>query len=280
MVKSTIPAPIFFKNSDPLSAYLKDIQATNKLTSDEEKILTVKIRNGDQSAINTLVEANLKFVVMVCRRYENQGMPLIDLINEGNLGLIRAAHRFDETRDLRFISYAVWWIRQAIFDALSKQGRSISMPPNTATVIHNINKASKRLEQKLGRLPSVEEMELETGMDASRIQEYQRVSAPMLSLDFENKDNESDFHNFLADQSDSSTEKEFDRFETKELAEKLLQKLNAREREVVALHYGTENGNPMSLEDIGNRFGLSKERIRQIRNNGLAKLKKLQKSEV
>jgi RNA polymerase primary sigma factor len=260
--------------TDPFAAYLKEIKGNRKLDSKEEKILAARIHRGDNAAFRTLVEANLKFVVLVCRRYENQGLPLIDLINEGNLGLMRAASRFDESRDLKFISYAVWWIRQGIMEALSKQSRSISTPPNTGAVIHTINKASRKLEQKLGRRPSPEELELETGMDAKRIREYQRIAEPMLSLNYETEDGNTGLLDKLSDISDSGTEQEIERFEARETAQWLLASLDDREKEIMTLYFGIRSGHPVSLDEICIRFGVCKERIRQIKNETLLKLKR------
>ncbi len=261
--------------TESLTAYLKDIQGTEKLTGKDERALAARIRKGDRSAMKTLVEANLKFVVLVCLHYKNRGMPLADLINEGNLGLIRAALRFDETRDFKFISYAVWWIRQSVMDALSKQTHIISAPPNAGAFIHKINKASLRLAHQLGRRPSPEELELEIGMNAKRIREFQRVSEPVLSLDFESQTENPNLSEMLADDSESGSERETIRFEAKETTEWLMEQLSPREREVLALYFGTRNGSPMGLREIGSRFEMSKERVRQIKNGSLRKMKRI-----
>jgi RNA polymerase primary sigma factor len=258
---------------DAYEAYLKSIRDTKKLAPEAEKELARRIRRGDARAFRALVEANLKFVVLVCRKYENQGLPLIDLIHEGNLGLMRAALRFDDKRDLKFISYAVWWIRQGIMEALSKQSRPLSSPPNTMSMVHRIRKAMKRLEQRLGRPATYEELELETGLHAHRIRESLRVFEPMVSLDTHRGEGETELHELVADAADGGQERELMRFEAKEEAESLIGALGAREREILALHFGIRNGYALGLEEIADLMGLSKERIRQLKIESLRKLK-------
>lgn len=260
---------------DNYKPYLNDIRNSGKLTARVEKILAERIRQGDVRALRALVAANLKFVVLVCRRYEKQGLPMPDLIGEGNLGLVQAARRFDGRRDLKFISYAVWWIRRGILDALSRQTRSVTVPPGSGGALHSIYKANRRLEQKLGRQPTPEELELESGIHARRIREYLRADAPALSLDYSSPhDGGPGLHGMLADASDDGPERRLERTHAKEMSDLLLNKLAGKEKEVLTLYFGTRNGHPMSLEGISDRLRLSKERIRQIRNQGLIKLRK------
>lgn len=264
-----------FKGSDSYIAYLRDIGSTDTISAKEEKILAKRIRMGDGFALRALVAANLKFVVLVCRRYEKQGLPMSDLIGEGNLGLVQAALRFDESLDFKFITYAVWWIRRGILEALSRQTRSVTVPPNSGGILHTIHKASRRLEQRLGRRPTPEELELEVGLHARRIREYLRADAPVLSLDYASPEGGGpDLHEILVDASDTDPERMQERAHAKEMADLLLDRLVGREKEVLTLYFGTRDGHPMSLETIADRLNLSKERIRQIRNQGLIKLKK------
>jgi RNA polymerase primary sigma factor len=261
--------------ADVYEAYLKSIRDTKKLAPEAEKELARRIRRGDTRAFHALVEANLKFVVLVCRRYENQGLPMIDLIHEGNLGLMRAALRFDDKRDLKFISYAVWWVRQGIMEALSKQSRTVSAPPNTMSAVHRIRKAAKRMEQRLGRRATYEELELETGLHAGRIREYLRIFEPMVSLDARGEGGDAESHEPVVDASAGDPGRELESFEAKEEAESLIRTLDAREREILSLHFGLRNGYSMGLDEIADRMRLSKERIRQLKMESLRKLKVL-----
>ena len=266
--------------SDPIAAYMQDIMTSTKLTAEEEKTLARRIRKGDKHALHLLVQANLKFVVAVCRNYGNQGLPMADLINEGNLGLMEAARRFDETKKFRFISYGVWWIRQAILNALAKQSRPISVPPSTTATIHKINVASKVLAQRLGRQPSPEELELETGLRSQRIRECQGLESHHLSLNYPSaKDGNTEFQDALADESESRTERIIEVFETGRVLDALMNRLDGHEREVLSLYFGIGNGDMQSLADIANRFGVSRECIRQLKKKGILKLRRAFKAE-
>lgn len=260
-----------FTQSDSLSAYFQDIRFSHKLTDQEEKTLAARIRAGDRRALNELVQANLKFVVAVCRQYENRGLPLVDLISEGNLGLLRAAERFDATRNCRFISYAVWWIRQGVVAALADQSRSVRITTSTATRLHQLAKASQKLTQKLGREPSVEELELETGLHSGRIRTYMMLMASELSLD---GDLGGGADGMEAD-SNSGTEAAADDFHGKRALGHLLEGLDDREREVLNLYYGLKHGEAFNLPQMARMLGLSKERVRQIKESAVAKLKSL-----
>jgi RNA polymerase primary sigma factor len=226
--------------------------------------------------LNELVQANLKFVVAVCRQYENRGLPLQDLINEGNLGLIRAAERFSMHRDCRFISYGVWWIRQALMTALADQTRAVRLSTSTTGRMHKLNRASQKLGQRLGRDPSVEELELETGMQADRIRAYLNLMAAPVSLD-RNADggDAGDFVEGLAVDSGAGTEAELDRFHAKRAVDQLLKGLESRERDVLGMYYGLDHGRTWNLPEMAKRMGLSKERVRQIKRKAIAKLKVL-----
>jgi RNA polymerase primary sigma factor len=260
----TIP---LFLDEDPLLAYFRDIKDSHKLTWKEEKELAVRIRMGDRRAVNELVTANLKFVVAVCRQYGNRGLPLIDLINEGNLGLIRAAERFDEKQECRFISYAVWWIRQAVTTALSDQTRAVRLSTSTTTRMRQVAAAARKLSQRLRREPSVEELELETGIQSGTLRDYLRLLDHSVSLD--------SLPEGLAGDSGDSTEAFAERFHTKRAMGRLLKGLSPREREVLDLYFGLKHGESRNLPQMAKLLGLSKERVRQIKEKAIAKLKVL-----
>lgn len=264
-----------FGESNPVAAYLREIGPTRKLSSKVEKILASRIRNGDKAARNFLVQANLKFVVAVCRNYENQGLPMADLINEGNLGLMRAAARFDEHQDCRFISYAVWWIRQGIMNALAEQSRDITLSTATTAAIHRIGKSIRRLSQKLGRDPSLEELELETGYKSARIAACLELMGPALSMDYPGKEGEGSFGDTLADDGESSTVNQAERFQTRRAIDAVVRGLNRKERQVIESFFGLENGSAGSLRSLADKLGVSKERVRQLKAGALAKLKSL-----
>ncbi|MEO6098140.1 MAG: RNA polymerase sigma factor RpoD/SigA [Fibrobacteria bacterium] len=264
-----------FHGTNPVAAYLKEISGSCKLSPREEKVLAARIRGGDRTARNLLVEANLKFVVAVCRNYENQGLPLGDLINEGNLGLMRAAARFDETKDCRFISYAVWWIRQGIMSALATQTRDVTLSTSTTSVIHKINCATRALTQRLGRSPSLDELELETGFHAGRIEACMQLMGSSLSFDYAYDEEDGTLRNLLPDESEWRTELEVDRFQTKRALEKLLNGLEPRERHVIESFFGMGADAGVGLRGLSKRLGVSRERVRQLKIRALAKLKVL-----
>jgi RNA polymerase primary sigma factor len=262
-----------FGETNPVAAYLREISRTGKLSSKAEKILAVRIRQGDKAARNQLVQANLKFVVAVCRNYAGQGLPMGDLINEGNLGMMRAAARFDEHQGCRFISYAVWWIRQGILNALAEQSRVFSLSASTTSAMHRIGRSIRLLSQKLGREPSVEELELETGYKAERIKDCLDLMGPSLSLDYTAKSGEGSFGDSLEDAGESATENQLDRFQTRRAIEAVVQGLDRRERQVIESLFGLGTGNSDSLRSLAANLGISKERVRQLKARALIKLK-------
>ncbi len=265
--------------TEVVSVYMKDIKHSVKLTTQEENTLALRIHAGDKHALKILVEANLKFVVAVCQNYRNQGLPLGDLINEGNLGLIRAALRFEGSKETRFISYAVWWIRQGILEALASQSRSMRIPASFTMGIHKINNATRTLFQKLGREPTVEELELETGMDANRIRDCRLLSQPTVSLNYSAEgEGGSEFQDSMADCSQPDVEMQMDIKQTRNVLAGLLSRLNLREREVLRLYFGIDSGVSNSLGEIANRYGLCRERVRQIKKRGLTNLRRFIKS--
>jgi RNA polymerase primary sigma factor len=264
----------FIGNDDALSAYLREIKEHRSLTHEEEKALAARARTGDKKAINALVQANLKFVVAVCRNYQYQGLPLEDLINEGNLGLIRAAQRFDGTLDYKFISYAVWWIRQAILSALADQSRVMSIAPGRIGKMHRIGKAGNRLEQKLGRPPNMEELSREAGMPEQEIHQCLQLASPSLSLDAALPDED---NCRLADCLEDRTTERPDREATRRLMRgslsQLLETLDDREREVIILYFGLNRDYSLTLEEIAQRFDLTRERVRQIKDKAMDRLR-------
>jgi RNA polymerase primary sigma factor len=267
--------PLKFLGDDAgLAAYLKEISSTKNLTLGEEAALAVRIRAGDKEALNELVQANLKFVVAVCRNYQYQGLPLGDLINEGNLGLIRAAKRFDETMNFKFISYAVWWIRQAILSALADQSRVINIPPSRVGTIHKMGKTSVKLEQKLGRSPTVGELAEAMAVGINEIHESLQLSASPMSLDAPVKDGEDGrLEDVLEDPNVESPDKSTMAYSLHEEMKDVLGTLDEREEKVVRLYYGIGLETTYTLEEIAQRFNLTRERVRQIKEKALKRLR-------
>ena len=267
-------SPRFLGDDAGLAAYLREISQTKNLNLAEEAKLAVRIRNGEKEALNQLVQANLKFVVAVCRNYQYQGLPLGDLINEGNLGLIRAAKRFDETMNFKFISYAVWWIRQAILSALADQSRVINIPPSRVGTIHRMGKTSVRLEQKLGRQPTVSELAEAMSVGINEIHESLQLSASPMSLDAPVKDGEDGrLEDVLEDPNVESPDKNTMAYSLRVEMKEVLGSLDDREEKVVRLYYGIGLETTYTLEEIAQRFNLTRERVRQIKEKALKRLR-------
>lgn len=268
------------RESQSLDKYLQEIGKVELLTPDEEVELARRIRQGDQVALERLTKANLRFVVSVAKQYQNQGLSLGDLINEGNLGLIKAARRFDETRGFKFISYAVWWIRQSILQALAEQSRIVRLPLNRVGALNKIGKAFSSLEQKFEREPSAEEIaEVIEGMTEDEIAETLKISGRHTSIDApfvqgeENSllevlrnDSEPDPDNTLIGESLSRD------------VERALSTLTLREAEVVRLYFGIATEHAFTLEEIGERFDLTRERVRQIKEKAIRRLRHTSRS--
>jgi RNA polymerase primary sigma factor len=239
----------------------------------------VRIRTGERKALEKLVKANLRFVVSVSRNYQNQGLPLSDLINEGNLGLIRAAKRFDEKKNFKFISYAVWWIRQAILQALAEQSRIIKLPLNRVGTIHKIGKTQSRLEQKYRRAPNVEEIARELSLDENEVRETIKIGNTHMSLDAPLQHGEdSKLIDVLHDDSQERPDDGVMDISLQEEIEKTLATLSEREKEVVKLYFGIGEETAHTLEEIGQRFNLTRERVRQIKEKALRRLKHCSRS--
>ena len=258
-----------------LDQYLKEISAYPLLTREQEVELASRIHIGCEASLERLVRSNLRFVVSVAKKYQNQGVALGDLINEGNLGLIRAAHKFDETKGIKFISYAVWWIRQAILQALAEQSRIVRVPLNRAGALHRIGKRSSTLLQELGREPTVEEIAEELDISHEEVQRTLAISQSHLSLDAPLSPGEDNrLLDYLPDQVSSGPDDEtYDRA-LQQTIEEALGTLKEREARVLRLYFGLEDGrDPMTLEEIGSLLGITRERVRQIKEKALVRLR-------
>jgi RNA polymerase primary sigma factor len=254
-----------------LDQYLKEISAYPLLTREDEVELARRIREGDEEALDKLVRSNLRFVVSVAKKYQNQGVALGDLINEGNLGLMRAARKFDETKGIKFISYAVWWIRQAILQALAEQSRIVRVPLNRAGALHRIGRRSSLLLQELGREPTLGEIADERDLSHDEVQRTLAISQSHLSLDAPMTPGEDNrLLDYLPDQlSPGPDDETYDRALSSTI-EEALGTLKEREAKVLRLYFGLDGTEPMTLEEIGTLLGITRERVRQI--NGVAEL--------
>jgi len=264
----------YTREDQSLDKYLQEIGEVSLIDAAEEVRLAKLVKKDDQDALNKLVQANLRFVVSVAKQYQNQGLSLGDLINEGNLGLIKAAKRFDETKGFKFISYAVWWIRQAILQALAEQSRIVRLPLNRVGALHKIGKVSSDLEQNYGREPSAEEIAEKLDMSSSEVTDTLKISSRHLSLDApfqEGEDNR--LLDVLEDEVQAPPDEDlFDEALQKEVI-KALSTLTDRESEVIRLYFGIGREKPMTLEQIGTRFGLTRERVRQIKEKAIRRLR-------
>jgi RNA polymerase primary sigma factor len=257
-----------------LFQYLKEIGRHAKLTTQDEQKLAVRIRSGDRAALTHLVQANLRFVVSVAKNYRNQGLPLADLINEGNLGLIRAARRFDEKKNFKFISYAVWWIRQSILQFLAEQSRVVKIPLSRVGMLYRIGKAQVRLEQKHNRLPNPGEVAQELGLKEHEVRETLQIGNNAVSLDSPLQGDEAGclLDVLCAENAEAPDDQVIDTSLQKEVND-VLEDLSEREREVIKLYFGIGEEVPQTLEEIGRRFKLTRERTRQIKERAISRLK-------
>jgi RNA polymerase primary sigma factor len=254
--------------------YLNEISKNELITADMEAELAKKIRNGDQDALETLVKANLRFVVSVAKQYQNQGLPLSDLINEGNLGLIRASTKFDETRGFKFISYAVWWIRQAIMQAIVEQSRIIRLPVNKIGAYTKITKAFRSFEQEYQREPEVEELMEMLGMTKEEIDEYFRVNTYAISADSKISGvDEGTLKDMIYDKEAPSAEDAVMQDTVKTQLNEALSQLSERESEIISNYFGLNGRKPMTLEEIGEIYNLTRERVRQIKEKCISHLR-------
>ncbi len=257
-----------------LDKYLHDIGKLDLLTGDEEVELARRIRQGDMTALERLVKANLRFVVSVAKQYQGQGMSLPDLINEGNVGLIKAALRFDETRGFKFISYAVWWIRQSILQALAEQARIVRLPLNKLGFINKINKMFSRLEQEHEREPTFVEIAHALQLAPSEVRDSILAAGQSISMDAPvNPDEDMNMYDILFSEDSLKPDKELLHESLRHEIERVLNTLTPREAEIVRLYFGLGNSHPHTLDEIGDLMGLTRERVRQIKEKALRKLK-------
>ena len=263
------------RESQSLEKYLQEIGKVELISPEEEVKLAARIKQGDQRALDRLTKANLRFVVSVAKQYQNQGLSLPDLINEGDLGLIKAAQRFDETRGFKFISYAVWWIRQSILQALAEQSRIVRLPLNKVGLTNRILKAYSQLEQEYEREPSAEELAEVLEMDLDEVSASLGISARHISVDTPLADGEENtLLDVLENPNAEKTDAELDHKESlKTEIDRSLTALTERQKEVICYFFGIGVDHPMSLEDIGEKFNLTRERVRQIKDKAITKLK-------
>ena len=262
------------RNSGTLDKYLSDIAKEALLTTDEEVDLAQRIKQGDQAALDKLVKANLRFVVSVAKQYQNQGLSLQDLIDEGNLGLVKAAQRFDETRGFKFISYAVWWIRQSILQAVAEQARIIRLPMNQVGAMAKVKKAMSLLEQKLERRPTVKEISDEIGMPEDKVEQLLSLNSRAVSTDAPLDDeDDANFLDVFVNEDEVSTDAAVEQESTSIAIRKSLDLLNEKERTIVSMYFGLGTSREYSLEEIAMKLDISRERTRQIRDRALKRLK-------
>jgi RNA polymerase primary sigma factor len=264
-----------------LDKYLQEIGKVDLITADEEVSLAQRIRAGDRAALEKLTKANLRFVVSVSKQYQNQGLSLPDLINEGNLGLIKAANRFDETRGFKFISYAVWWIRQSILQALAEQSRIVRLPLNKIGAINKINKAYARLEQEFEREPNFEEIALLLEISETEVKDSIRNSGRHVSMDAPlMQDEDNNMYDVLRSDDIPTPESGLIYESLRKEVERAISTLTPRESDVIRFYFGLNGSYPMTLEEIGEKFELTRERVRQIKEKAIRRLKTTSRSNI
>jgi RNA polymerase primary sigma factor len=265
---------------DSLNAYIRGIAKFKPLTAEREKELGARIRQGDATALNELVEANLRFVVSYAKRYRGLGLSFIDLIHEGNLGLIEAGKRFDPERNVKFISYAVWWIRQAIFHALAEHTRVFRLPPKMSGQVSRLGSARDRLAAELERAPTTEELAKETALSIGAVEDLLRIAGEDLSLSSTvGEDGTLELGDTLQQESVPEVEGEMIRTSFEEQIQKTVAELDEKEQEVIRMRFGFGGEEPRTLQEIGERLGLSRERIRQIESKAKEKLRRNQRAQ-
>jgi len=267
------------RDSHSLDKYLQEIGKVDLLTPEQEIDFSIKIKRGDQVALEKLVKANLRFVVSVAKQYQNQGLSLGDLINEGNLGLIKAAKRFDETRGFKFISYAVWWIRQSILQALAEQSRIVRLPLNRVGALNKIGKAYNNLEQEYEREPTAAEIAKELEMDLDEVSETLKMSSRHVSMDAPfSQGEENSLLDVLASDENPLPDTSLMSDSLRREIERALSTLTEREAEVIKLYFGFDGEHSLTLEEIGEQFHLTRERVRQIKEKAIRRLRHTSRS--
>ena len=271
-----ITQQITARDNDSLEKYLQEIGKMDLITPEEEVELARKIRTGDQDALEKMTKANLRFVVSVAKQYQHQGLSLSDLINEGNIGLIKAAQRFDESKGFKFISYAVWWIRQSILQALVEQSRMVRLPLNKVGSLSKLNKIMIHFEQQHEREPSQEELADIMNVTVKEIQEMMKGSGKHLSMDAPIKENEEGtMIEFYEDSDSKAVDENLFKESLKKDIKRVLSTMNKRDADIVSCFFGVNGELPMNLDEIGMRFGLTRERVRQIKEKAIRRLRKL-----
>ena len=274
MKQLKISKSITNRDAGTLEKYLQDIAKERLVSPEEEVELSRRIKTGDQEALDLLVRANLRFVVSVAKQYQNQGLSLQDLINEGNVGLIKAAQRFDETRGFKFISYAVWWIRQSILQAVAEQARTIRLPLNQVGAVSKLKKTVSMLEQEYQRRPSTEEIAKELGISEAKVRALMGMNMRQISTDAPiDDDEEASFLDVYVDQDSIATDEAVENESDNTAIQRALKALTEKEREVLCMYYGIGTAREYSLDEIALHMGISRERTRQIRDRALKRLK-------
>ncbi len=267
------------RNTASLDKYLQEIGREELITAEEEVQLARRIKAGDEQALEKLTKANLRFVVSVAKQYQNQGLSLPDLINEGNVGLIKAASRFDETRGFKFISYAVWWIRQSILQALAEQSRIVRLPLNQVGSLNKIRKVSTKLEQKFERRPSAGEIAKEMDVSEQKIDSAMKISTRAVSMDAPIvPDEDTKLIDMMAPLDSKGTDEELMQESLRREIERSLSTLSEKERDVINLYYGIGMNHGLTLEEIGAKFDLTRERVRQIKEKAIRRLRHTSRS--
>ena len=268
------------RESESLEKYLQEISKEGMISVDEEVDLAQRIRKGDRKALERLTKANLRFVVSVAKQYQNQGLSLPDLINEGNVGLIKAAEKFDETRGFKFISYAVWWIRQSILQAIAEQSRIVRLPLNQVGSVNKINRMLSKFEQENERRPSIEEISAETNLPEEKVDEAMSANTRHISVDAPfTEGDEGSLLDILINESSPMADRQLVAESLQAEIKQALRVLNDRERHVVEAFFGI-NGPEMTLEEIGEKYGLTRERVRQIKEKAIRRLREGTKNKI
>lgn len=269
------------RETPSLDRYLQEIGKVDLVTAEEEVVLAREIKKGSKTALDRLIKANLRFVVSVSKQYQNQGLSLSDLINEGNLGLIKAAQRFDETRGFKFISYAVWWIRQSLLQALAEQSRIVRLPLNKIGSINKIGKALAKLEQEYQREPSPDEIANVLDMSTKDVKTAIRASGRQVSMDAPiNSEEDNTLYDILLSTDDISPDKVLLRDSLVVEIERSLSTLSNREATIIRMYFGLKGNSPCYLEEIGKEFDLTRERVRQIKEKAIRKMKSTFRSKI
>ena len=281
IVQGGITKQVTNRETASLDKYLQEIGKVELITAEEEVTLAQKIKQGDRAALEKLTKANLRFVVSVSKQYQNQGLSLPDLINEGNLGLIKAAQRFDETRGFKFISYAVWWIRQSILQALAEQSRIVRLPLNKIGSINKINKAYAKLEQEYEREPNPDEIAIMLEISENEVKESLRNSGRHVSMDAPLiQDEDNTMYDVLRNDDGPTPETELLYESLRKEIDRAISTLTPREADVIKLYFGLNGSHPMTLEEIGEKFDLTRERVRQIKEKAIRRLKHTSRSKI